>query len=182
MRCLLFHVPCLHLMEQCTLQGTNANEYKIMDNTDIHNINMKKLLSHIEKKMPDWCYLAHKLLQHAHQTSQKYVVAWRAEAAASHCAVDFLSSTQEESRYQDHPACCECKRKRCNKTWHFCTRYRCHCPCSETVSGASSRIFLRAINSKQGYLSDEYSCLLEHWNHLHYPHFMHCPVVTPQDP
>ena len=42
-------------------------------------------------------YLAHKLLQHAHQTSQKYVVAWRAEAAASHCAVDFLSSTQEEA-------------------------------------------------------------------------------------
>ena len=79
------------------LQGTNANEYKIMDNTDIHNINMKKLLSHIRTKDALTDYLAHKLLQHAHQTSQKYVVAWRAEAAASHCAVDFLSSTQEEA-------------------------------------------------------------------------------------
>ena len=79
------------------LHGDNASEYKICDNTDIHNVNMKKLLSHIRTKDALTDYLAYKLLQSAQQNAKNYVVAWRAEAAATHCAVDFLRSTQEEA-------------------------------------------------------------------------------------
>lgn len=58
---------------------------------------MKKLLSHIWTKDALTDCLAQKLLQSGRQTSKNYVVAWRAEAAATHCAVDFLISTQEEA-------------------------------------------------------------------------------------
>jgi len=42
-------------------------------------------------------YLTHQILQHAKTTSKNYVVAWRDEAAATHCSGDFLSSIQEEA-------------------------------------------------------------------------------------
>lgn len=79
------------------LHGEIGSEYKICDNTDIQNVNMKKLLSHIRTKDALTDYLAQKLLQSGRQNSKNYVVAWRAEAAATHCAVDFLISTQEEA-------------------------------------------------------------------------------------
>jgi hypothetical protein len=58
---------------------------------------MKKLLSHIRTKDALTDYLTHQILQHAKTTSKNYVVAWRDESAATHCSVDFLSSTQEEA-------------------------------------------------------------------------------------
>lgn len=79
------------------LHGEIGSEYKICDNTDIQNVNMKKLLSHIRTKDALTDCLAQKLLQSGRQNSKNYVVAWRAEAAATHCAVDFLISTQEEA-------------------------------------------------------------------------------------
>ena len=69
------------------LHGGNIAEYKINDNTDLRNVSMKKLLSHIRTKDALTDYLAHQILQHAKTTSKNYVVAWRDEAAATHFSV-----------------------------------------------------------------------------------------------
>jgi hypothetical protein len=79
------------------LHGDNASQYKISDNTNIANVSLKNLLSHIRTKDSLTEYLANKLLRHAQQMGKNIVVAWRAKAAATHFEADYLSSTQEEA-------------------------------------------------------------------------------------
>jgi len=79
------------------LHGEEASQYKIGDNTDITNVSLKKLLSHIRTKDALTHYLAHKLLINAQRTGKKFLVAWRAQSVATHFDIDFLSSTQEEA-------------------------------------------------------------------------------------
>lgn len=123
-----------HLTRDKRLHGDHASQYKIMDNTDVKNVTMKKLLSHITTKDDLTDYLAHKILQKADESSKRYVVAWRAEAAASHCAVEFLSGSQNEAN-----------------TWRTKAAGR-HCSvpflCS-TQEEADTKIILHAINARQ---------------------------------
>ena len=60
---------------------------------------MKKFLSHSRLKdaLTVHLYLANKLLVHAQLHGKKVAATWCTEVAATHCSLDYLSSTHEEA-------------------------------------------------------------------------------------